>query len=704
MGGVCAFVLVLIGACASVPPQPAAPIAPTRINWEEKLTWILRLEDQRIVRDVSSPQTQPARSSASATLPPPSDLILLLADEESRVRRRAALALGRVGLVEGIGALAERLAADDEFEVRQMAAFALGLIGAQNGRTPLLAALNDPHPVVQGRAAEALGLIGSRDDADAVAAMVARHVRAGALMGVAPDSVDEPLPPELEAIRLGVFALARLGSYEALSLAVLDSAGQPVSDWWPVAYALQRIGDQRATGALLVLLRTPGRFTAAFAAKGLAITKALAGGPLLRQLVEAAQAPLAVRIQAVRALAAMTDRGAAEVLQRIVVDPRAEFLLKLEALDALSTTGSPALSELLLDLLSDPVSGIRAGATRALAQLDPDTFIVTLSGLDPDRDWTVRAAQAVALGTVPPSVGGPRLLSMTQDPDQRVSAAAVRALVTSRSPDAARVLTERLGATDFGVRALAAAGLAELEVTAAVPALVTAFRDAATDMTYVARAAILAALQRLDPAAARTLLDEGLRDRDWPVRLRAAQLLEAQGVVSPIEIRPTTAAVPVTDPSWGPLLNPRFSPHAFIETERGVIEIELAVNDAPRTVASFIALARAGFYDKMAIHRVVPDFVLQAGDPRGDGEGGAGFTLRDELNERAFVRGTVGMALDWEDTGGSQFFITHSPQPHLDARYTVFGHVVDGLDVVERLAAWDVIRRVRIWDGVTVTP
>ena len=84
---------------------------------------------------------------------------------------------------------------------------------------------------------------------------------------------------------------------------------------------------------------------------------------------------------------------------------------------------------------------------------------------------------------------------------------------------------------------------------------------------------------------------------------------------------------------------------------------------------------------------MVPDFVVQAGDPRGDGEGGPGYTIRDEINERPYLRGTVGMALDWADTGGSQFFITHSPQPHLDARYTVFGRVIAGMDVVDRIRA-----------------
>ena len=132
-----------------------------------------------------------------------------------------------------------------------------------------------------------------------------------------------------------------------------------------------------------------------------------------------------------------------------------------------------------------------------------------------------------------------------------------------------------------------------------------------------------------------------------------------------------------------------------------MIQIELAVLDAPRAVANFISLARRHFLGATPFHRVVPDFVVQDGDPRGDGEGGPGYTIRDEINERPYLRGTVGMALDWEDTGGSQFFITHSPQPHLDGRYTVFGRVIAGMEVVDRLQQWDQIRTVRVWDGTS---
>jgi cyclophilin family peptidyl-prolyl cis-trans isomerase len=110
-------------------------------------------------------------------------------------------------------------------------------------------------------------------------------------------------------------------------------------------------------------------------------------------------------------------------------------------------------------------------------------------------------------------------------------------------------------------------------------------------------------------------------------------------------------------------------------------------------------LARAGFYNGQSFHRVVPNFVVQAGDPRGDGNGGPGYTIRCEINTRPFLRGTLGMALSGKDTGGSQFFITLLPQPHLDGGYTVFGQVTRGMEVVDRLEPGDVIREIFIWDG-----
>ena len=115
--------------------------------------------------------------------------------------------------------------------------------------------------------------------------------------------------------------------------------------------------------------------------------------------------------------------------------------------------------------------------------------------------------------------------------------------------------------------------------------------------------------------------------------------------------------------------------------------------------ATFLDLARRGYFDGLTFHRVVPGFVVQGGDPRGDGNGGPGFALRDEIGERPYGRGVVGMALSGKDTGGSQLFVTLAPAPHLDGRYTVFGWVASGMDVVDKIRPGDVIEKVEAWTG-----
>jgi cyclophilin family peptidyl-prolyl cis-trans isomerase len=134
----------------------------------------------------------------------------------------------------------------------------------------------------------------------------------------------------------------------------------------------------------------------------------------------------------------------------------------------------------------------------------------------------------------------------------------------------------------------------------------------------------------------------------------------------------------------------RGRPHrATIRTARGDIDVELFGADAPITVWNFVNLARTGYYRGTGFHRVVPNFVVQDGDPRDDGNGGPGYAIRDEMNPRRYERGAVGMALSGPDTGGSQYFITHSPQPHLDGHYTVFGRVLRGYAALDSIVQGD---------------
>ena len=129
---------------------------------------------------------------------------------------------------------------------------------------------------------------------------------------------------------------------------------------------------------------------------------------------------------------------------------------------------------------------------------------------------------------------------------------------------------------------------------------------------------------------------------------------------------------------------------ATLHTNHGAIELELFPDDAPKTVENFQTLAGKGFYDGVLFHRVIPDFMIQGGDPTGTGSGGPGYTFEDEPNERHVVRGALAMANAGPNTNGSQFFIvTADACPWLDGKHTVFGRVVSGMDVVEGIAALD---------------
>jgi peptidyl-prolyl cis-trans isomerase B (cyclophilin B) len=137
---------------------------------------------------------------------------------------------------------------------------------------------------------------------------------------------------------------------------------------------------------------------------------------------------------------------------------------------------------------------------------------------------------------------------------------------------------------------------------------------------------------------------------------------------------------------------------AVITMEKGgEITIEFFPEDAPKTVESFVKLARKGFYDGLTFHRVEPGFVIQGGDPKGDGTGGPGYTIKAEFNKQKHLRGTVAMARTADpDSAGSQFYICFKPAPFLDGQYTVFGRVVKGIDVVDRVKVGDRMKSVRI--------
>jgi HEAT repeat protein/cyclophilin family peptidyl-prolyl cis-trans isomerase len=708
----CGMLALALVSCATAPPPP-----PPTISYEQKVGWILWLEDQRLLRDPNpAPPPPPAPVKSRRPVPTPAplavpDLLKLATDADARVRRHAALALGRVGLGEGLDAL-RTLLGDVDADVRQAAAFGLGVLGDARAIEAILPVVaTDAAPRVRGRAAEALGLLADKQSAagrkepfDPRAAVVVGDLvtaMAGNAASVPADELRSPLAPEVEAFRLGLYALVRLKVYDQVARAVLDERGQPRIRWWPVAYALQRLEDPRAVPALVTLLQADGAYAAAFAARGLGRMKDVAAvEPLVAAMTKETRP--AVRLRAIEALGRLGDRRAVAPLLALIDQTTTDPALRLAAITALGELKATEAYERLLDLLTDPSPAFRSASQRALAAIDPVGFVNVLSAMDVDSDWSVRASLAETLATLDSSAMQSRLLAALDDPDQRTVPVVLRALVRAKAQGVERLLTERLRSEDVTVRATAARLLGEVKAQSAAPALAATYDAAASDPTTDVREAALEALVALGTPEAKSVATRALADRDWSLRLAArAALVRLDPASTAAPERP--APVRLERATYEALAAPAVSPHVFIDTKRGTIEIELAVLDAPVTCHNFTTLARKGYFNGVRIHRVVPDFVVQDGDQRGDGTGGPGYSIRDELNDLPYLRGTLGMALSGPDTGGSQFFITHSPQPHLDGKYTVFGRVVAGMDVLDRLQQWDTIDRVRVWDGVTMS-
>jgi len=302
----------------------------------------------------------------------------------------------------------------------------------------------------------------------------------------------------------------------------------------------------------------------------------------------------------------------------------------------------------------------------------------------------------------------PRLQALLGDADGRVVAQALQTLARV-VPEADTTLGPRardlLAHPDPAVRSVAADLLARHPVTADVDRLIQAYTRAAGDPFDDARLSAVAALGAIARASAEgrlavagRFLATVPRADDYLVRRLAAERLpdaaERWGPAAPITTDRGPEAYRDAVRRYLLVALRGQPPRVTIETDRGTMVVELYATEAPLTVAAFLSLVERRYFDGSRWHRVVPNFVVQDGDPRGDGWGGPGFVLRDEVNPVRYDVGTMGMALSGPDTGGSQFFITLSPQPHLDGGYTVFGRVVTGFNVLGAIAQGDRIRSV----------
>ncbi len=606
-----------------------------------------------------------------------STLIGWLADQDPEVRARAAFALASVQDSAAIPHLAEMLD-DSDSRVRADAAFALGQTGSPSagvlsGRLEIESESAVLHELIQ-----AMGKVGTSRDLDAL--------------------VDAALPSALERSRsLGISRFAmrsiitdgavehQLHLLEDEDPSVREAAGyffwrNRASDAWR-----NRADDLRAAfGSLQTDDPTAGYLAVALAALGdpqdIASIRALL-----------ASADPRVRVRAVRALAAYRSFAAARTdLLSMVNDSSHHVAIAaasvIAAWDQLSDQERANITRMIQpdDIVGSTVSG---HLLTALARGGAENEV--LDAIDAARELppSQRANLLGALAHISDARARHTLIGFAGSNNRRESLAAANALVArwqqlSEDPaDYYDAFVQALESHDVGLIYAVAPILADAAFVqrGSVNAMASTLSELEPPEDTEAMLAIVDALAMIGTNAAQVALEEAARHPHDVVRRSALrQLDEALKTPEPSIIRPI---------NWEALSVPGPQPRLEVVTEVGRFTIELIADQAPQTVETIVSLAEGGHYDGVPFHRVVPDFVIQGGDfARGDGFGGPGFEIRSEFTRVPFERGVVGMASAGKDTEGSQFFITHSMQPHLDGNYTAFGRVVEGMEVVDRVA------------------
>lgn len=669
------------------------------------------------------------------------DLARLLTNRNPLIRSRASLAAGRIGEERAVPSLADLLKNERNPDVTAMVAFALGEIESPTAIDSLLSELAPKNRPGRGtaRVVEALGKIAAKLPKTEE---MRRRQLAEAILGVLENEIARRQPVR-EVVLLGLTAALRAAPPEAGKLIARFLSAKDPRIRADAANVLARLRLNDGNNQLRHLLADDSDpIVRANAARVLGATEdKTAFNALLDRASKDSDSR--VRVSAIRALGALKDPRAAEpLLERPAsLDEHNPGVRANEILEIATTIGQI----LKATVNRSAVSWLRNvhhefGATApeieiAFARVSPVDYLAELGEGSTARrkaveaillNWRAGAGIAQGLGAIGEltSSTGSQAAARTEaesilramldyrNSDIKINTLVrvyseyaipdvLRALAIFKPADLAELLRGQLKESDVIVRATAAELLGELPpdgttAQALIGALPVALAD--TQLNDAALA-ILDALGKQRTAATDEAIKSALDSHDYLIRRRAVALLKENGAgdfsdsIGTVQSQNNAADYRRAVSRIGKTVR------AVITTSKGSFTIRLLPAEAPLNVDNFIQLARRGYFKGITFHRVVPNFVIQGGDPRGDGNGGPGYQIRCEINQESYERGTVGMALSGKDTGGSQWFITHSPQPHLDGGYTVFGKVIAGMDVVDAIVRGDVIRDVSVNEG-----
>ena len=601
------------------------------------------------------------------------DFIIRHLDKESdrRVSRMLLFALGQIGNPEA-GATLTKFFASSVDDVRAAAVEAAGKLSDQALAGPIIEMLeNDRSPLVKAEACLALFKLGAK--------------RYGPKSG---------LPSEIAALR-----------NDALERALLEDPESGVR--WRAAYALSEISEPVSSDALRNALDTDeNMWTRCFAARGL---QAMPATPQIRKALiracnEANDAgEWNVVVEAIKGLGNYADseqglETAAFLINYLLPGKTFNFHIRAAAARTLGRfeSGGDTIVKALVRATNDPSRTVVGEAIVALGALgDPQRYLEK-TAQSPDRVIRLKTLEGARLMGID---GLDLLFDFAEDESIRVRCASLEALkdpvYSEFSEDIVPLAEEAVQLNDMSLRYTAAELLLELWSTRSIPKLRAAYHQSFKPEMEEARLKIVESVSAIGGPEDEEFFKAAIEDPYYKVRVQASDALASiSGEL--IEIEPKSIQRRIVPEVGEDYKDGRSNPVARFDTSKGSFWIELFKEDAPAHVKNFIDLAKSGVYYKLSFHRVVSNFVVQGLDPRGDGWGYNNIVLRDEINQRRFLSGYVGMPNSGPDSGGCQVFITHCPTPHLDGEFTLFGRVIYGQEVVDSLEIGDRVDRIKI--------
>ena len=616
---------------------------------------------------------------------------------DSQVRQFAARSIGRIGDARGLAVL-RQLLVDPDTLVRLEAAFAAGLVGDTAGISILMERFQSEPYLDAASALEAVTSLAR------IGGPVVRDFFRTVLDGRFPPGVTDP-----SSLRNRVaFESWRLGEDAPIRALLPLAADQESNLRWHAVYSLARLRVPAAAAQLSLALRDEVSLIRATAVRGMvpAVVDSVELGrdgaaSLVVGLLD--DADVMTRINALRTLADLDARQFTDRIIERLGDAMPN--VRVQAATTLGMLGGrEAVAALQVEAADRSLPAVAAEALLALARLDTAAFFTAGDPWRSSTDWTRRMVYARGAARA----GRPG--ELLDDADGRVAAAALDGWASlAGHPDAGLLSAGRISLShaDPVVRSIAAGVLARQPNVADLSALTGAFSRAQRDPIPDAALAALDALRAISGASAegraavQSRFVAGVTRPSSPIirqwaRANWPDLAGRWGVTGSVEAGGTLQDYREIVCRFVLAPDSIARPHIVVETDGpGSLEIELLGPEAPLTVAHFLTLVDRRYFDGMRWHRVVPGFVAQTGDPRGDGWGGPGVAIRDEINRRRYDNPMVGMALSGPDTGGSQWFINVAPQPHLDGTFTIFGRVVGSYAPLARLTQGDIIRTVR---------